>query len=79
MSAALRKAYDAAQAADRKLDRVLRAEYPVGGPIRYRRYGRRCNGRVTRHAAIGDRLEVRNDLTGTTYWIYAYDVLQAAV
>lgn len=77
MSERLKQAKAAAQAADRELDRVLRAEYPVGGPLRWRRHGRMCNGTVTRHSSIGDRIEVHNSLTGATYWIYAYDILEA--
>lgn len=70
-------AWEAQRVAAADLDRVLRTEYPVGGPIRWRRYGRMCRGFVTRHARIGDRLEVHNELHGTTYWIYAYDILEA--
>lgn len=76
MSAALIVAHSMVRKASENLHKVLRQEYPINSKVRwvYRQHLR--NGTVIEHS-FGDRIRVRNDLTGKTLWISAYDVLQA--
>lgn len=57
--------------------RILRDEYPVGGPIRWMRGSRTCTGKVLRHHPNLDRVRVENDRTGAKYWITAPDICRA--
>lgn len=66
--------------AARRVATYLRDEWPVGAAIRWRRFaaatsstGGHCHGVVTGHGG-GERIKVRNAVTGREYWIHAYDM-----
>ncbi|MGY3392969.1 hypothetical protein ACVWW6_005560 [Bradyrhizobium sp. USDA 3311] len=62
--------------AEQNLHKVLREEYPIGGKVRWVYNGHLRNGTVITHS-YGDRIRVRNDLSGATYWISAFWILEA--
>jgi hypothetical protein len=65
------KARGAAEAA---LENALKHDYPPGTTIRWS-WGRgRHVGTVVRNS-YGDRIQVRNDLTGKTRWISAFNII----
>ena len=72
----VKQALAAQRKAERDVCEVVESRYPVGGDIAWSRgsVGRHC-GKVTRHG-YGARIEVRNQATGTTYWIHAYDIVE---
>lgn len=76
MSARLKKALDAREAATRKVSAVLKDEYPEGAPVAWVGTGsddvRR--GVVTMNC-YDDRLKVRNARTNCELFIYAYRIV----
>jgi hypothetical protein len=73
----LARSMDRLRAAERALGETLLREYPVGGAVCWLSNGPTVRyGRVLMHGH-GDRLCVRNELTGKSYWIGAYNVRQA--
>lgn len=61
------------RAADDRVGKILRDQFPVGGEICWQREtdGPVLQGIVTQHF-YGDRIEVRNRDTGKAYAIHAY-------
>jgi hypothetical protein len=72
MSKALTKAIDEHKKTAAEMVRVLKRDYPEGGPIRWDRNGIH-SGTVVMHSG-GKRIKVRNERTGKEFWIYAYSI-----
>lgn len=69
LKVALRKLREAKLA----ISEALHEDYPPGAPIRWRRNGGLYRGTVVMNCHF-DRIQVRNAVTGKTYFIHAYDV-----
>jgi hypothetical protein len=76
MSAKLVVAAGLLRKAQAAYEKTLREEYPIGSGIRWVHNRHSRSGQVICHG-YGNRLQVRNDYTGKTYWIRGHDVIAA--
>jgi hypothetical protein len=58
------------------LEAFIQHRWPEGSPVTWLRGGHLQYGEVV-HKAYGDRVKVRNDMSGRSYWITLYDLEQA--
>ncbi len=72
----LQAAVNSREDADRRVAEVLRQQYPPGAGINWEHGARVMIGRVVEHL-YGDRIRVKNAITGKTRDIYAYQVARA--
>lgn len=77
MSKRVKEALADRAAAENALSEVIKAEYPIGSPIAWEMSGDVRLGTVVRHG-YGDRINVKNQQSGKTYWIYAYRIIERA-
>ena len=75
-AARVRAALAEVRVAERRRDETIEQEFPVGTYVRWERHGRLQRGTVER--VSGERLEVHNEVTDKTYWIYVTDLYGCA-
>jgi hypothetical protein len=75
MSKALARAIDCRDKAERRVDLVLKRDYPPETSLKWMRNG--LHEGVVIQNGYGDRIKVKNDRTGKELWIYAWNITEA--